>query len=192
MSSAFHSTPLSEFRESATAWRKWPNLFQEFLRLYNDPVSHQHLQNAVYHYVEANQVLHNASTGQALVAAQSTLQALTRWWNGLETEFRFGLRNGPTFEQLLIKAVQEADLGKDSGARIYEEALTATVKEAADYRNDIDHGRGGNLVVRDRSVVELQMHHQNLARLLILAKLGDRDQDHRKNFRGPKFMRASD
>ena len=181
-------TQRAEFRKAATTWQRWPKLFQEFLAQYNDGDSRVHLQNAVYHYVEANQVLYDASIGQALVAAQATLQALTRWWNELDTSFRFGLRNGPTFEQLLLKAVRKAELGKDSGAVIDEGALQATVREAAGYRNDIDHGRGGNIAERRRRVGELQIHHQNLARLLILAKLGERD--HRNpsgHFAGPKF-----
>lgn len=181
------STRLPESRQTATAWQEWPKLFREFLNLYNDPDSHEHLQNAVYHYVEANQVLDDASIGQALVAAQSTLQALTRWWNEKGTDFRFGRRNGPTFEQLLIKAVQVAKLGEDSGAVIDEEALQATIREAAGYRNDIDHGRGGNISENVRSVFDCQMHHQNLARLLVLAKLGERVWDPRGHRAGPKF-----
>lgn len=184
------STLLQETRQTATAWQRWPKLFREFLNLYNDPDSHEHLQNAVYHYVEANQVLDHASIGQALVAAQSTLQAPTRWWNELARDFRFGLRNGPTFKQLLIKAVQKAKLGEDSGAAIDEEALRATIREAGGYRNDIDHGRGGNITANVRSVIECQMHHQNLARLLILAKLGERDWDPRRHRAGPKFRRS--
>ena len=181
------NTRLPETRQTATAWQRCPKLFREFLILYNDPDSHEHLQNAVYHYVEANQVLDDASIGQALVSAQSTLQALTRWWNELETDFRFGLKNGPTFEQLLMKAVRMAKLGEDSGAIIDEEALQATVREAADYRNDIDHGRDGNISANVRSVFDCQMHHQNLARLLVLAKLGERDWDPRGHRAGPKF-----
>ena len=184
------SARLPETRQTATTWRRWQDQFGEFLRLYNDPDSHDHLQNAVHHYVEANQILDDASISQALVAAQSTLQALTRWWNELGTGFRFGQRNGPTFEQLLIKAAQTAKLGEDGGAVIDEEALQATIREAAGYRNDIDHGRGGNIAANMRSVFECQMHHQNLARLLILAKLGERGRDHRGRFSGPTFKNA--
>ena len=181
---------LAEYRKSAAVWQKWPSLFQEFLKQYNEPDSREHLKNAVHHYVEANQVLDDASIGQALVAAQATLQALTRWWNELDTGFKFGRRNGPTFEQLLIKAALKAELGKDSSVVIDEEALQASIREAASYRNDIDHGRGGNIAEHGRTVSELQMHHQNLARLLILAKLGDRDQDARGHRAGPKFKRS--
>ena len=158
---------------TATDWRKWPSLFKEFWNQYTDPDSHEHLKNAVYHYVEAQLVFDDGTIGQALVAAQSTLQALTRWWKGLETAHRFGLRNGPTFDQLLIKAVQRAELGKDSSVVIDEKTLRATIKRTADYRNDIDHGRGGSIEGHGQSVVNCQMHHHNLARLLILAKLGN-------------------
>ena len=183
-------TQLSEFQKSAAIWQKWPNLFQKFLRQYNDPDNREHLQNAVHHYVEAKQVLDDASIGQALVAAQATLQALTRWWNDLNTAFKFGRRNGPTFEQLLIEAALKAKLGKDSGVAIDKEALQASIRKAAGYRNDIDHGRGGNIAEHGRTVGELQMHHQNLARLLILAKLGDRDWDTRGHVAGPKFKKS--
>ena len=176
---------------TATDVRLWPALFSEFWRQYTDPDSREHLTNAVYHYVEEQRVFDDGSIGQALVAAQSTLQALARWWNGLETGYRFGLRNGPTFDQLLIKAVKKAQLGKDSGVSIDEEALQATIKKAADYRNDIDHGRGANIEGHGQMVVHCTMHHQNLARLLILAKLSDRDRDARGCFAGPRFIEAS-
>jgi len=175
---------------TATDWQTWPSLFNEFWSQYADPDSSEHLKNAVYHYVEAQRILDDGSIGQSLVAAQSTLQALTRWWNGLEIAHRFGLRNGPTYSQLLIKAVKKAELGKDSGVVIDEMALQATIDEATDYRNDIDHGRGGNIEGREQIVVNCQMHHHNLARLLILAKLGNHDRDARGHLTGPRFIEA--
>ena len=175
---------------TATDVRLWPALFSAFWRQYNDPYSREHLNNAVYHYIEEQRVFDDGSIGQAVVAAQSTLQALTRWWNGLETAHRFGLQNGPTFDQLLIKAVQKAKLGKDSGVAIDEKVLQATIKKAADYRNDIDHGRGGNIEGHGQTVVYYTMHHQNLARLLILAKLSSRSRDARGCLAGPKFIEA--
>ena len=126
---------------TATEMQMWPRLFNEFWNRYTEPDSHEHLTNTVYHYLEAQRVFDDGSIGQALVAAQSTLQALTRWWNGMDISHRFG-PPGPTFEHLLIKAVQKAKLGQDSGVVIDEKALSATIKLAADYRNDIDHGRG--------------------------------------------------
>ena len=173
---------------TASDWQKWPNEFSEFWNQYSNPVSREHLNNAVMHYVQAQRVLDDGSIGQALVAAQSTLQALTRWWNGLKTSYRFGQRNGPTFDQWLVKAVQQADLGKDDGVAIDEKALQAMTKKAAGYRNDLDHGRGGNVEGHGQDVVDCWMHHHNLARLLILAKLGNRGRSARGNITGPKFF----
>ena len=189
---AWVSRMSSPNRLSGTAWtatevRLWPKLFSAFWQQYTDPDSSEHLTNAVYHYVEAQRVFDDGSIGQALVAAQSTLQTLTRWWNGLETAHRFGHRNGPPFDQLLIKAVQKAKLGKDSDVVIDEKALRVEIQKASDYRNDIDHGRGGNIEENGQSVVNCHMHHHNLARLLILAKLSNRDRDARGHLSGPKF-----
>ena len=133
---------------TATDCLTWPSLFKEFWNQYSDPSNQEHLTNAVYHYVEANRILYDGSIGQALVAARSTLQALTRWWNGLKTSYQFkerGNQNQPSFRQLLINAVQKAELGKDSNVIIDEEALQDTIKKTAHWRNDIDHGRGGKI-----------------------------------------------
>ena len=175
---------------TATEIRLWPKLFSEFWRQYANADSQEHLTNAVYHYVEAQRVFDDGSMGQALVAAQSSLQTLTRWWNGLKTADRFG-PPGPTFPQLLLKAVQKAKLGKDSGVVIDEKALQATINRATNYRNDIDHGRGGNIAGHGQSVVDCREHHHNLARLLILAKLGNHNHDARGCLAGPMFTEAT-
>ena len=171
---------------TASDWRKWPNEFSEFWNQYANPTSREHLTNVVMHYVEAQRVLDDGSIGQALVAAQSTLQAVTRWWTGMAMADRFG-PPGPTFDQLLLKAVQNADLGKDSGVVIEKQALQAMVKQAADYRNNIDHGRIVTIEGNVQSVVDCWMHHHNLARLLILAKIGNRDRNANGYLTGPKF-----
>ena len=54
--------------------------------------------------------------------------------------------------------------------------------------NNIDHGRGGNIGDHAQVVVAIRMYCHNLAQLLILAKLDDRDHDSRGNIYGPKFM----
>ena len=174
---------------TATDTRAWPSLFNEFWNLYNEPDDHEHLKNCLYHYLEAQRVFDDGSIGQPLVAAQSTLQALTRWWNGLEISSRFG-PPGPTFSQLLIKAVQKAELGRDSGLVIDEKVLEAIISKASGYRHDIDHGRGGNIEGYEQDVVNCRMHHHNLARLLILAKLGNRDRNARGYATGPMFTEA--
>ena len=171
---------------TATEMQVWPRLFKEFWNRYTETDSHEHLTNTMYHYLEAQRVFDDGSNGQALVAAQSTLQALTRWWNGLDISHRFG-PPGPTFEQLLVKAVKKAKLGQDSGVYIDKKALRDTIKLAKDYRNDIDRGRGRNIEGNEQRVVDCRMHHHNLARLLILAKLGSRDRDARGCMAGPRF-----
>ena len=172
---------------TASDWRKWPNEFSEFWKQYSNPASREHLTNVVMHYVEAQRVLHDGSIGQALVAAQSTLQALTRWWNDLDMNFQFGSGPKNRFNDLIINAVEQAKLGKDSGVAIDEKALQAKINKAADYRNDIDHGRIATIAGNERDVVDCWMHHHNLARLLILAKIGNRARDANGYPTGPKF-----
>ena len=176
-------------RWTAADTRAWPSLFKEFWCRYNEPGDREHLENCLYHYTEAQRVFDDGSIGQALVAAQSTLQALTRWWNGLDMTHRFGPR-GATFAQLLIKAVQKAELGRDSGLVIDERALEAIISKASGYRHDIDHGRGGNIEGHEQDVIYCRMHHHNLARLLILAKLGNRGRDARGCLAGPMFTQG--
>ena len=118
--------------ETATEMRMWPSLFKEFWSRYNEPDSREHLRNVVNHYVEAQRVFDDSSIGQALVAAQSTLQALTRWWNGSDIDDKFG-PPGPTFDHLLIKGVREAKLGQDSGVVIDEEVLQARACGHSDF-----------------------------------------------------------
>ena len=176
-------------RWAAADTSAWPSLFREFWYRYNDPGDREHLRNCLYHYTEAQRVFDDGSIGQALVAAQSTLQALTRWWNGLDITHRFG-PPGATFNQLLIKAVQKAELGRDSGLVIDEKALQTIVSKASSYRHDIDHGRDGSIEGHEQDVIYCRMHHHNLARLLILAKLGSRSRDARGCFAGPMFTEA--
>ena len=187
------SSPISFGRSTwvAADFQKWPDLFQEFWNQYAAPNSREHLRNAVHHYLEAQRIFDDSPVGQALVAAQSTLQALTRWWNGLGISYRFG-PPGPTFDQLLIKAVQKAKLGQDSGVDVDERQLRDIIEVAAKYRNHVDHGRRINIEGREQYVVNCTLHHHNLARYLMLAKLGNRDRDTRGIFAGPTFTEAPD
>ena len=176
---------------TATDIRLWPKLFSEFWRQYSNEDSQKHLTNAVHHYIEAQRVFDDGTIGQALVAGQSTLQALTRWWNGLCMNFRFGRVPKNRFDDLAVKAVREARLGCDDGVVIDEQALRDVIKTAGAYRNDIDHGRGGNMTGQGQSVVDCHMHHHNLARLLILAKLGNHNRDARGCLAGPVFTEVT-
>ena len=175
---------------TAADTRAWPSLLREFWYRYNEPGDREHLRNCLYHYIEAQRVFDDGSIGQALVAAQSTLQALTRWWNGLDIACRFG-PPGATFPQLLFKAVKKAELGRDSGLNIDEKELGAIILKTSGYRHDIGHGRGGSIEGHEQEVIYCRMHHHNLARLLILAKLGNRDRDARGCFAGPMFRETS-
>ena len=171
---------------TATDWQKWPTLCQAFWNQYADAASHEHLKHAVYHFVECQRIFEEGAVVYSLVAAQSTLQALTRWWTDLEPEHRFD-RRGPTFRDTLIKAVGKAELGRDSGKVVDEKEIESVLEKASAHRNDIDHGRGGNIGDHAQTIVALRMYCHNLARLLLLAKFNDHDRDARGNVFGPKF-----
>ncbi len=172
---------------TATDTRAWHSLFEGFWNQYTETNNREHLRNSLHHYVEANQILDEGSIGQSLVAAQSTLQALTRWWNGLRLEAKFEKWDAGLFKEELVKAVCNAELGKDSGVVIDEKSLQASINKAADYRNDIDHGRVRKTAGQEQAVIYCTRHHLNLARLLILAKFGNRDRDARGCLAGPLF-----
>lgn len=176
---------------TATDWMKWPTLFREFWKLYADENSHEHLKNAIYHYVECQRIFDDNTVDYALVAAQSTLEALVRWWNGLDMHFRFG-RGDHSFEDLLIKGVQKAKLGQDNVVTADTDEIRRIVKKASSHRNYIDHGRGGNLGDRVQAVVAFGMYYQDLARLLILSKLGDHGRNGRGNPYSPTFKEMPD
>ena len=172
---------------TASEWREWPMLFRQFWEHFTGSESREHLRNAVHHYVECQKIFDESAIDYALVAAQSTLQALVRWWNDLDTGFRIGSPKY-TFRRLLLTAVDKADLGRDRGMVLNGDGLRETSKNATKLRNDIDHGRGGDVVDHAQSVVALGMYCHNLARFLILAKLGYRGVDARGNFYNPSFV----
>lgn len=175
----------------ASDWRTWPLLFAEFWRQYTGPGSREHLKHAVHHYVESESIFNESAVDYALVAAQSTLQALVRWWNDLETGHRFGSRK-PTFRELLIDAVNKAELGKDQGMTLNTAELKDVSKRATRLRNNIDHGRGGNVTEHAESVIAFGRYYHDLARFLLLAKLGYRGRDARGSFFSPSFVRRTD
>ena len=178
---------LSENEETASEWTGWPELFSQFWNQYDNEESRKHLSNSVYHFVESERIFRDGTIGHALVAAQSTLQALTRWWNGLRTDFRFG-RDGETFKVLLMKAVKEAEVGKDNGLQIDEGEVERVIGNTIKYRNDIDHGRGGDLIIDTEKIAAHRMYCHDLARFLLLAKLGGHGRDARGNIYGPSFV----
>ena len=125
------------------------------------------------------------SVDSGLVAAQSTLEALARWWTGKSVTYEF-FRSG--FYDELPTAILNAELGKDEAKTVDPDQQSAVLERARKYRNDIDHGQGGRMGEIVRDVVGCQMYYHGLARLLILARLGDRGCDARGNPYGPNFV----
>ena len=171
----------------ASEWRDWPELFKQFWNQYDNTENRKHLNNAIYHFVESERIFRDGAMGQALVETQSTLQALTRWWNDQKTDFQFG-RGEKAFKALLMKAVKEAELGKDNGLQIDEGELERVIGNTIKYRNGIGHGRGGDLAIDMKKIIAHRMYCHDLARLLLLAKLGDHGRDARGNLYSPGFI----
>ena len=169
---------------TASDWQKWPDLFKGFWTQHSKIETKEYLNNAVFHYVRCSEMFEN-DPFEALAAAQSTLQALTRWWTGKAKDYHF--RKGE-FQLELPNAAINAELGTDNSKTIDYGQMKIVIRKAGKYRNDIDHGMAGNIGTEIQSVAACQMYYQNLARLLILAKLGDRDTDQRGNWAGPIFI----
>ena len=176
---------------TASEWREWPTLFQQFWKHFIGSESREHLRNAVHHYVECQKIFDESAIDYALVAAQSTLQALVRWWNDKDTSFTFRSPKPTTFKHLLLTAVDKAELGVDRGMVLNVVELAEVLNNATKLRNAVDHGRGGNLANNAQSVVALGMYYHNLARFLLLAKLGYRGSDARGSFYSPSFVERS-
>ena len=87
-----------------------------------------------------------------------------------------------------MKAVEEAELGKDNGLQIDEREVENVIGNAMKYRNDIDHGRGGEGIIDTRKIIAHRLYCHNLARFLLLAKLGDHGRDVRGNIYSPSFV----
>ena len=159
-------------------------MFKEFWAQYNGTESGNFLNTAVRHYVDCRRILEDGTLGYAMVAAKSTLEVLTRWWNDLGGNFYF--RSGK-FEDLLKTAVHKAELGKDGGKQVDSIQLTNVTRTATRYRNKIDHGQDSNIAEETEKVYAHQSYYHNLARLLILAKLGDRGIAGRGEIYAPSF-----
>ena len=171
---------------TASETRLWPGQFAEFWRQFTGDNSRRRLELAIKHYVECARIVEDSGVlGYSLVAAQSTLQALARWWNDLTENAYIG--HGK-FKGLLVQAVEKADLGKDANRAIAKEELIQVVDIVNGHRNNIDHALGRNLDVDPQAIANSLMYYRNLARLLILAKLGCRDTDSRGTLIGPRFV----
>ena len=175
---------------TASDYGTWPSMFARFWTLFNRAGSVGRLMNAITHYVSSSAVFANPqSATYGIVPARSTLEALVKWWNNLPYDFEFGGGENDNFVDLLVKAVHRAELGRDSGCMIDDKELKAVVDRGTEFRNTIDHGSAG--VIPDgelERVIAHQLYLQNLARLLISAKLGLRDRHTRGSFYSPKFV----
>ncbi len=168
-------------------WRKWPDLFKEFWKRHIRNT--RHLNNAIHHYVSCSEMFENSyGIDFATVAARSTLEALIRWWNNLPEEYEFHGEPERQFATQLMKAADEAKLGKDVGRQIDMAELESVVARASQFRNRIDHGRAGNVDADEmQRIIAHQQYMHNLARLFILAKLGLRNTDARGSYYAPAF-----
>ena len=175
---------------TATEFRDWPKLFKEFWKRYARNT--KHLNNAIHHYVTCSEIFENDyGIDFAIVAARSTLESLTRWWNGLNEEYEFQRDQEHQFVTQLMLAVEKAELGRDIGSQIDIEEVRVVIDNASQFRNRIDHGRAGNVHTDERQrIIAQQQYMHNLARLLILAKFGLRNADARGSYFSPKFKRA--
>lgn len=174
-------------KRTATEMQTWPSLFGEFWKQYDDERSAKRLESTISYYVNSSQVFHDGSIYQSLVAAQSTLEAIVRWWNDLKQDFYFSRRDGERFKDHLLEAVSKAELGKDRSKKIDKEELSRVIDRATAYRNKIDHGHAVNLDADIQIIADCQMYYHNLARFLLLAKFGRRDTNQMGYFIGPRF-----
>ena len=165
-------------------WRKWPDLFREFWEQYSGKESRNFLKTSVRHYVDCKRIAEDGTLSYAMVAAKSTLEVLARWWNDRGEEFQ--IKSGE-FDCLLKTAVYKAELGKDGGKKVDTGQLTRVTKTATRYRNKIDHGQDSDMEEELEKVHAHQSYYHILARLLILAKLGDRGTAWRGEIFTPSF-----
>ena len=175
---------------TAADFRDWPGLFKEFWK--SCKRNPRHLNNAIHHYVSCSEIFENSyGIHYATVAARSTLESLVRWWNNLAEEYEFQGNSEHQLPSQLLKAIEAAELGRDADRRIDKSQVKSVISRASQFRNQIDHGRAGNVDAYEmRKIIAHQQYMHNLARLLILAKLGMRNTDARGSFFSPEFMEA--
>ncbi len=179
--------PQNKNQWTATDFENWPRLFKEFWKLHRRNSSH--LNNAIHHYVSCSEIFESSyGVDFAMVAARSTLESLTRWWNGLPEDYEFGGKPERLLAAQLMNAVEKAELGKDDGRHVDAAELRFMIRRASQFRNRIDHGRAGNVETEDiQRIFGLQQYMHNLARFLILAKLDLRNTHARGRFYSPTF-----
>ena len=175
---------------TASAYQTWPRMFARFWTLFNRSGSAGRLMNAITHYVSSSAVFQNPqSATYGIVPARSTLEALIKWWNDLDYDFEFGGEKGNKFVDLLLKAIDRAELGRDEECKIDVEQVKTVIKNGTHFRNTIDHGSAGRITDQElERVIAHQLYLHNLARLLISAKLDLRDRHTRGEFYTPKFV----
>ena len=174
---------------TATGRDTWPCMFDTFWKRWNRPNQRDRLGNAIAHYIVCNAIFQDSqAAAYAAVPARSTLEALTRWWTGKEYDFEFSGEDGKRFTDLLLVAVDNAELGKDAGRVIDIEEVKMVVEKGSPDRNTIGHGSLGKIEDEEMShILPRSLYLHNLARLLISAKLGIRDGNARGNFYSPRF-----
>ena len=176
---------------TASDYTTWPTMFSRYWKLFNNERRRAHLRNAIDHYLMSSAVVQNAqSATYGIVPVKSTLEALVRWWNGKPYDFEFGGGESNNFVDLLVKAIDCAELGRDAGCKIDIEKVKAVIRRGNHFRNTIDHGSAGRIANEEfKHIIALQLYLHNLARLLISAKLGLRDRHTRGSRYSPKFVK---
>ncbi|MCY4581070.1 MAG: hypothetical protein OXD31_18755 [Chloroflexi bacterium] len=167
---------------TATDVSAWHRLIPEFWRLYGD----SDLEHSVKYYVQSSRLL-DIDMEYAFVAMRSTLEALIRWWCGSSSNNRLGSK---AFMDGLQSAIEEADLGLESGRKVDIEGLKQAFQKILDqYRNNIAHAHRLGKPLDEQTIVDGHGFQWHIARMLILAKLGHRKADWRGRLVMPPFVK---
>ena len=180
---------LSKNVPTTTDFRGWPKLFAGFWEQYSDEESRRHLKNVIGYYVNRSRILTGGMVYPGVDTTQAMLEAVVRWWNNKNDKFSFepNPRSANSFVSLLKKTICSAELGKDAGKRVDLDEVNSVVRTMKPHRNKIAHGTlSGDI----GTLLEYQTYYQNLTRLLILSKLGDRGTNAR-GMGGPTFVDIS-
>lgn len=155
----------------------WHKLMREFWRLYKDEDSY--LRHSVKYYVQSSRLLH-IDMEYAFVAVRSTLETLIRWWCGFSGNDRL---EGKAFINGIKNAIREADLGLDNGKKIDVSKVGRAFSEVINqYRNNIAHAHRLGKPLDEQTIADGHGFQWHIARMLILAKLGQRKSEWRLRF----------